>query len=102
MDRAGKSAFGPRRSAIPAPRPRSARSSFPRRTAKSSNAICTSTASIDFPVNASASATPDYDVVVIGGALAGAATAILLRREAPQLRVLVVEKSETFGRRVGE
>src|SRR5207244_8335025 len=44
----------------------------------------------------------DYDVVVIGGALAGAATAILLRREAPNLRVLIVEKSAAFGRRVGE
>lgn len=44
----------------------------------------------------------DYDVVIAGGALAGAATAILLLREQPQLRVLVVEKSLVFGRRVGE
>lgn len=44
----------------------------------------------------------DYDVVIAGGALAGAATAILLLREQPQLRVLVVEKSAAFGRRVGE
>jgi flavin-dependent dehydrogenase len=43
-----------------------------------------------------------YDVVIIGGALAGASTAILLLRERPQLRVLVVEKSTSFGRRVGE
>jgi flavin-dependent dehydrogenase len=44
----------------------------------------------------------DYDVVIAGGALAGAATAILLLREQPKLRVLIVEKSTVFGRRVGE
>ena len=43
-----------------------------------------------------------YDVAIVGGALAGAATAILLKREAPQLRVLILEKSTAFGRRVGE
>ena len=36
------------------------------------------------------------------GALAGAVTAILLLRERPGQRVLVVEKSAAFGRRVGE
>jgi flavin-dependent dehydrogenase len=45
---------------------------------------------------------PDYDVVIAGGALAGAATAILLLREQPNLRILIVEKSTVFGRRVGE
>ena len=44
----------------------------------------------------------NYDVVIVGGALAGAATAILLLRERPNLRVLIVEKSTAFGRRVGE
>jgi flavin-dependent dehydrogenase len=44
----------------------------------------------------------NYDVVIIGGALAGAATAILLLREDPKLRVLILEKSTAFGRRVGE
>jgi len=44
----------------------------------------------------------DYDVVVIGGALSGAASALLLLREQPGLRVLVVEKSSAFSRRVGE
>ena len=43
-----------------------------------------------------------YDVAIIGGALAGAATAILLLREQPHLRVLVIEKSATFPRKVGE
>src|SRR5947208_9394950 len=43
-----------------------------------------------------------YDVVIIGGALSGAATAILLQREEPSLKVLIVEKSAAFSRRVGE
>lgn len=43
-----------------------------------------------------------YDVVIAGGALAGSAAAILLLREDPALRVLIVEKSTAFGRRVGE
>ncbi|MGZ5519314.1 MAG: tryptophan 7-halogenase, partial [Limisphaerales bacterium] len=43
-----------------------------------------------------------YDVAVIGGALAGASAALLLLREKPNLRILVMEKSEAFGRRVGE
>src|SRR5690242_5469734 len=43
-----------------------------------------------------------YDVAIVGGALAGAATAILLKRELPQLRVVILEKSTSFGRRVGE
>src|SRR5258706_8060988 len=43
-----------------------------------------------------------YDVVIIGGALAGAATALLLLQQRPQLRVLIVEKSTAFTRRVGE
>lgn len=45
---------------------------------------------------------PDYDVIIAGGALAGAATAILLLREQPTLRILILEKSTEFGRRVGE
>jgi flavin-dependent dehydrogenase len=46
--------------------------------------------------------TPSYDVVVIGGALSGAATAILLLRHNPGIRVLIVEKSTRLTRRVGE
>jgi flavin-dependent dehydrogenase len=42
------------------------------------------------------------DVAVIGGALSGAATALILKREDPSLRVLLVEKNEEFKRRVGE
>jgi flavin-dependent dehydrogenase len=43
-----------------------------------------------------------YDVVVIGGALSGAATATLLLRQNSGLRVLIVEKSAQLTRRVGE
>lgn len=45
---------------------------------------------------------PEYDVIVIGGALSGSATATLLLRKNPGLRLLIVDKSEKFGRRVGE
>jgi flavin-dependent dehydrogenase len=44
----------------------------------------------------------NYDVVVIGGALAGSATAFILLREQPKLRILILEKSTKLGRRVGE
>ncbi len=43
-----------------------------------------------------------FDVAIIGGALSGAATAILLLNAQPGLRVLIVEKSSAFTRRVGE
>src|SRR5262245_4648095 len=42
------------------------------------------------------------DVVVMGGAVAGASTAILLKRGRPDLRILVVEKTERFDWKVGE
>src|ERR1700679_2096815 len=45
---------------------------------------------------------PVYDVVIIGGALSGAATAILLLRQNPGIRLLIVEKSAQLTRRVGE
>lgn len=44
----------------------------------------------------------EWDLVVIGGSLSGAATAIQLLKRRPDLRVIIVEKSERFGRRVGE
>lgn len=43
-----------------------------------------------------------YDVVVIGGSLSGASTATLLLRNNPGLKLLIVEKSAQFSRRVGE
>lgn len=43
-----------------------------------------------------------YDVVVLGGAFSGAATAMLLKRDHPEISVLVVEKSKQFDAKVGE
>ncbi len=43
-----------------------------------------------------------YDVVIIGGALAGASMGVLLKREMPEARVLIVERSEAFDFKVGE
>ena len=43
-----------------------------------------------------------FDVVIVGGAVAGASTAILLKRQMPQLKVLVVEKADRFDWKVGE
>jgi flavin-dependent dehydrogenase len=43
-----------------------------------------------------------YDVIILGGAFSGASTAILLRRDHPQLRVLIVEKAVAFDAKVGE
>src|ERR1700732_2943358 len=43
-----------------------------------------------------------YDVVIVGGALSGAATATLLLRQNPGIRILILEKSEKLSRRVGE
>ena len=43
-----------------------------------------------------------YDVVVLGGAFSGASTAMLLKRDHPEISVLVVEKSKQFDAKVGE
>ncbi len=43
-----------------------------------------------------------YDVVVIGGAFSGSVSAVLLKRWLPQAKVLVVETSKAFDRKVGE
>jgi flavin-dependent dehydrogenase len=43
-----------------------------------------------------------WDVIVLGGALAGASTALLLRRRNARWRILIIEKSDQLGRRVGE
>ena len=43
-----------------------------------------------------------WDVIIVGGALSGAATALLLLRRNPRLRLLILERSAEFSRRVGE
>jgi flavin-dependent dehydrogenase len=51
---------------------------------------------------ASPALSPEYDVVIIGGALSGAATATLLLRQNPGIKVAIVEKAAQLSRRVGE
>jgi flavin-dependent dehydrogenase len=43
-----------------------------------------------------------FDVVILGGAFSGASAGILLRRERPELSVLIVERQEAFDAKVGE
>ena len=52
--------------------------------------------------NGSAEVADTYDVVIMGGALSGGATATLLLRHNPGIRILILEKSSKLGRRVGE
>lgn len=43
-----------------------------------------------------------HDVVIVGGAFSGAAAGLLLKRELPDLRVLILERKEHFDKKVGE
>jgi len=43
-----------------------------------------------------------FDVIILGGALAGASAALLLRRRQPELKVLILEKNTAFNWKVGE
>lgn len=52
--------------------------------------------------SAAAPSAVDYDVVILGGAFSGAALANLLLRERPDCRVLIIEKSTEFDRKIGE
>lgn len=54
------------------------------------------------PRQSASGSAAEWDVLILGGALAGAAAALLLKRERPDLRILILERSVTFGRRVGE
>ncbi|HEU0207551.1 MAG TPA: NAD(P)/FAD-dependent oxidoreductase [Candidatus Udaeobacter sp.] len=44
----------------------------------------------------------DYDVVIMGGAFSGAATALVLKRKNREARILIIEKTAAFDRKVGE
>ncbi len=44
----------------------------------------------------------DYDVVIIGGAFSGASSALLLKRQFADLRILIIERTVEFDRKVGE
>lgn len=44
----------------------------------------------------------DYDVIVLGGGFSGSATALLLKRWLPDLRVLIIERRDEQPRKVGE
>ncbi len=43
-----------------------------------------------------------HDIVILGGAFAGASTAILLKRRNPALKVLIIESKPVFDYKVGE
>src|SRR5713101_3674800 len=80
----------------------SRRALFPGKLAPTTSAATPSLDFVSSPVESPASGNGRYDVVIIGGALSGAATAILLLNERPELKILIAEKSPVFGRRVGE
>lgn len=44
----------------------------------------------------------DFDVVVMGGGFSGSSVALLIKRRHPMARVLIVERSGEFDRKVGE
>jgi flavin-dependent dehydrogenase len=44
----------------------------------------------------------DYDAVIVGGAFSGSATALMLKRKHPAARILIIEKTAEFDRKVGE
>lgn len=43
-----------------------------------------------------------FDVAVLGGAFSGSATALLLKRQHPELRIVLIDKKAAFDRKVGE
>ena len=45
---------------------------------------------------------PEFEVVIVGGAFSGAATALLIKRRRPETRILIIEKATEFDRKVGE
>ncbi|MGV3658828.1 MAG: NAD(P)/FAD-dependent oxidoreductase [Prosthecobacter sp.] len=48
------------------------------------------------------SSAAEYDVVIMGGAFSGASAGMMLKREHPEMRILIVERTVHFDRKVGE
>ncbi|MCH7227563.1 NAD(P)/FAD-dependent oxidoreductase [Haloferula sp. A504] len=44
----------------------------------------------------------DYDLVIIGGSFSASSLALLLKRTRPETRILLLEKTEVFDRKIGE
>ncbi len=44
----------------------------------------------------------EFDAIIIGGAFSGTSAGVLLKRKHPEAKVLIVEQSEEFDRKVGE
>lgn len=53
-------------------------------------------------MNPTTTAPNEYDVIVVGSAMAGAASAFILKQENPGLRVLILDRRDSLQRRVGE
>lgn len=53
-------------------------------------------------ISSSVDRSTDYDVVIMGGAFSGSSSALLLKRTLPDLRILIIERTEEFDRKVGE
>ncbi len=45
---------------------------------------------------------PRYDIIILGGGIAGSVMAISLKRKTPSLTILIVERSSIFPNKVGE
>ncbi|MGI9435449.1 MAG: NAD(P)/FAD-dependent oxidoreductase [Geminicoccaceae bacterium] len=54
------------------------------------------------PHGPDAAQTTPYEIVIIGGGFAGSSSALLLRQLMPEANILILERTSTFDRKVGE
>lgn len=54
------------------------------------------------PIAGGVDRSADYDVIIVGGAFSGSSSAVLLKRQFADLRVLIIERTGEFNRKVGE